>query len=974
LTFALEAWSKRWTISKARTELPRPQVRRVGHKEGVRSLSHQLKFAEQDLRYQLEAATEEKIFAVSELDENKIESQELEQRLRDEISELQSELVAQQSRPSDTAAASPDQSGNSGQDKGDKAELLATLEAEVRELTERLTDEEEKNVCLTRDVAQMNEDLLERSQDQAAAPGDDEAARASEEMQSSIGKHMSEIAELTATAKKLETHNTELFEAMMEHDEKSTEQTQTIAGLEATLLEKESQAQELAEQVAALNDKLGQQQTELASVSAELKNRDGYVSELEQRVAKTSEDHSSALNAHQSASAELTSAKGDAAQEIEKLESELQSTIADTQDKRDKLSGLEQQIHETKALMDEALQAKDAEHAKAMQENASTYLTQLEAIETEHVSALEATREQIRSKEADSATAKLERTLAERSDALKQAEADKVDLASTVAEAQEQLEAARSQSSPCDLDAKEQLERTVAKRDESLLQAEAEKIALESAVEQLQTQLRAASSAAPMSPLRSANPGTPAEVERALALERQRNAELLSKIQEVKGNIQVLCRFRPTWSDERQAMQVVDALQTDEAGFYDKRSKTWRSFRFDRVLGDHEGQMSVFQEVEPLALSVIDGFNACIFAYGQTGSGKTHTMQGSADQHGLQYNLLHKIFELADIRGKIWTGAEDDAVEGRGVTFKIFVAMMEIYNEEVRDLLVSTSSDEKKQALELRGGKDGGIRVVNLVREVVRSLDDIQAIFERGNSNRAVAATNVHEHSSRSHSILQVEVESQGISGETSHGRLSLVDLAGSERISKSEVQGKELKEAQHINKSLSALGDVMEALDSKSKHIPYRNSKLTYLLQDSLGGNSKTYMIANVCPTSLNAEESLFTLQFASRVRRISLGPAKKNNYLHQKNLEEDLKVLRKDFHDMNRKKESAEEALSSAKREQKRGLEKMSTVLDARSRSVEDIKRGLQAQNEVLKRTNQVHETSVCLRKQYLTPRNRR
>lgn len=152
------------------------------------------------------------------------------------------------------------------------------------------------------------------------------------------------------------------------------------------------------------------------------------------------------------------------------------------------------------------------------------------------------------------------------------------------------------------------------------------------------------------------------------------------------------------------------------------------------------------------------------------------------------------------------------------------------------------------------------------------------------------------------------------------HARLSLVDLAGSERLSRTEVTGQELREAKHINKSLSALGDVMEALDSKQKHVPFRNSKLTYLLQDSLGGNSKTVMICNVCPTSLTTEETLFSLQFAQRARRVQLGKAKKNTNLQTKNLEHDVKVLRKELAHVLRKKELAEEQLAAHKRDQRR------------------------------------------------------
>jgi predicted nucleic acid-binding Zn-ribbon protein len=210
----------------------------------------------------------------------------------------------------------------------------------------------------------------------------------------------------------------------------------------------------------------------------------------------------------------------------------------------------------------------------------------------------------------------------------------------------------------------------------------------------------------------------------------------------------------------------------------------------------------------------------------------------------------------------------------------------------------------------------------------------------------------MNEYSSRSHSILMVDVVSTEKGASPVCGKLFLVDLAGSERVEKSGVTGAALKEAQYINKSLSALGDVMEALDQKSKHIPYRNSKLTYLLQDSLGGNSRTMMIVTICPTELSSDESLFALQFATRVRRINLGPARKN--INAKNLEESVRQLKNELRDSKKKRMQLEESVNEMKREMKRTTEKLTSQTDTKTRIFDDAKRSYESQLKAMEKTS--------------------
>jgi len=406
---------------------------------------------------------------------------------------------------------------------------------------------------------------------------------------------------------------------------------------------------------------------------------------------------------------------------------------------------------------------------------------------------------------------------------------------------------------------------------------------------------------------------------------------------------------------------VVENLSESEVGCFDSRIKGWKSYAFDKVWGAGSSQGSVFQDVEPLALSVIDGYNACIFAYGQTGSGKTHTMEGGrGDDVGISYRTIEKVFNLLNYRkaqqaaaakqyeeaNPNHAGPEVDASalpstgdQTSEFIFSIRVGMLEIYNDGVYDLLVKSDPREaRKKGLEIKRDKLGNIHVEGLTKEPVTTLLDVLKLLKRGNDSRKTAATDLNEHSSRSHMVLSVEVTC-GIEGEEpSIGTLFLVDLAGSERVRKSAVVGENLREATHINKSLSALGNVMEALDRKASHVPYRDSKLTYLLQDSLGGNSRTMMVVTVCPTSITFDETQHALQFATRVRRIHIGSAKKN--VTSKNLEETVKALTSEMKMLAKAKERSEEQLSSLKRDHGRIQERLKSSSNDRAKAQDEAR----------------------------------
>ncbi|XP_073534921.1 kinesin-like protein KIF13A isoform X5 [Phyllobates terribilis] len=281
----------------------------------------------------------------------------------------------------------------------------------------------------------------------------------------------------------------------------------------------------------------------------------------------------------------------------------------------------------------------------------------------------------------------------------------------------------------------------------------------------------------------------------------------------------------------------------------------------------YAGQEVVFKCLgEGILDNAFQGYNACIFAYGQTGSGKSFSMMGTADQPGLIPRLCCALFLRA---------AEE---ENDSQTFKVEVSYMEIYNEKVRDLLDPKGS---RQSLKVREHKVLGPYVDGLSQLAVTTFEDIESLMSEGNKSRTVAATNMNEESSRSHAVFNIILtqtlfdHQSGNSGERV-SKVSLVDLAGSERVSKTGAAGERLKEGSNINKSLTTLGLVISSLadqaagKGKNKFVPYRDSVLTWLLKDNLGGNSKTAMIATISPAADNYEETLSTLRYADRAKRI--------------------------------------------------------------------------------------------------------
>jgi kinesin family protein 18/19 len=350
----------------------------------------------------------------------------------------------------------------------------------------------------------------------------------------------------------------------------------------------------------------------------------------------------------------------------------------------------------------------------------------------------------------------------------------------------------------------------------------------------------------------------------------------MGHLENTQNNMIVAVRLRPLGKKEidREEFEIVrimdkslvilmDPLELLNAkGALGKNRSKEKQYAFDFAFDADTDQMEIFQSTTKfLVEGILEGYNATVFAYGATGAGKTYTMLGTNAEPGNMFLTLKELF--VKIKG-----------QSRNFNYDIRVSFLEIYNEMIKDLIVV--SDD---VLELREDKDKGITVAGLSEVEVESPEDVMELLFFGNQNRTQEATDANETSSRSHAILQITVEAKdkasGTSAQVAVGKLSLIDLAGSERAAKTNNRGIRMIEGANINRSLLALGNCINALVEDMKknsktHIPYRDSKLTRLLKDSLGGNSRTVMIANISPGNDSYEDSHNTLKYANRAKNI--------------------------------------------------------------------------------------------------------
>ncbi|KAF8058864.1 KIN14I [Scenedesmus sp. PABB004] len=357
--------------------------------------------------------------------------------------------------------------------------------------------------------------------------------------------------------------------------------------------------------------------------------------------------------------------------------------------------------------------------------------------------------------------------------------------------------------------------------------------------------------------------------EEVVARKRAHNA-----LQDAKGKIRVYCRLRPMLDFEAAKKQVPAISVPNELTVAHawKDEKKPREYDFDAVFGPQAGQDEVFAEARHLMRSALDGYNVCVFAYGQTGSGKTHTIYGTPAAPGLTPRGVGELFGLI----------EADAGKA---SYSVRLQMLELYQDTLMDLLLPEPAGRAPRGprapeaprLEIKRDPKGVVTVAGATDLHVSSAAQLLAAVEQGLARRHTSSTAMNRESSRSHLVISCLLEGVNLQSQAvTRGKLSFVDLAGSERVKKSGSTGECLKEAQAINKSLSALGDVISALAAEQPHIPYRNHKLTMLMSDCLGGNAKALMFVNVSPTDANLDESANSLVYATRVRTIKNSAAR--------------------------------------------------------------------------------------------------
>uniref|UniRef100_A0A3Q4MX03 Kinesin-like protein n=1 Tax=Neolamprologus brichardi TaxID=32507 RepID=A0A3Q4MX03_NEOBR len=354
----------------------------------------------------------------------------------------------------------------------------------------------------------------------------------------------------------------------------------------------------------------------------------------------------------------------------------------------------------------------------------------------------------------------------------------------------------------------------------------------------------------------------------------------LSNNTDVCSHVKVVVRVRPANDSEkrencRNVVQVVDnhmlifdPKEEDLSCFgsqrvrnrnINKKANKDLKFVFDQVFDENATQVDIFENTTKGVLDgVMNGFNCTVFAYGATGAGKTHTMLGSQNDPGVMYRTMKELFKRMD-----------DAKEEK--EFAVAFSYLEVYNEQIRDLLANAGP------LAVREDSSKGVVVQGLTLHKPKSAEQILEALDSGNRNRTQHPTDMNATSSRSHAVFQIYLRQQDKTASLNHNvcvaKMSLIDLAGSERASATNAKGARLREGANINRSLLALGNVINALaDPKSKkaHIPYRDSKLTRILKDSLGGNCRTVMIANVSPSSKSYDDTHNTLKYANRAKEI--------------------------------------------------------------------------------------------------------
>ncbi|GAV64225.1 Kinesin domain-containing protein [Cephalotus follicularis] len=426
----------------------------------------------------------------------------------------------------------------------------------------------------------------------------------------------------------------------------------------------------------------------------------------------------------------------------------------------------------------------------------------------------------------------------------------------------------------------------------------------------------------------------------------KKRREALNKLIDMKGSIRVFCRVRPYLMKSRR--KIREPISTGSEMIVVRSSGIRKEFNFDKVFPQEASQEEIFVEIAPLLRSALDGHHVSILAFGQTGTGKTFTMDGTNDQIGIIPRALEELFSQASL--------------DKSSSLNFSMSMLEVYMGNLRDLLSPKPPYRAYEAatrynLNIQTDPKGLVEIEGLTEVQIPDFGKARWWYNKGKRVRSTSWTNVNEASSRSHCLTRITVFRRGdaLEANTEVSKLWMVDLGGSERLLKTGATGQTLDEGRAINLSISALGDVIAALKRKRGHVPYRNSKLTQILKDSLGDGSKVLMLVHVSPCEEDVGETICSLNFAKRARAVESvkelpEELKKHRERRIVELEKDMREAEEEIQKITKQIQKAEFLLSENKK-----------LFSTPNKSFEAAEKNLQGPNEDLKeviRTTQKSE----------------
>eukprot|EP00357_Protocruzia_adherens_P031643 CAMPEP_0115011372 /NCGR_PEP_ID=MMETSP0216-20121206/23944_1 /TAXON_ID=223996 /ORGANISM="Protocruzia adherens, Strain Boccale" /LENGTH=1261 /DNA_ID=CAMNT_0002379909 /DNA_START=35 /DNA_END=3820 /DNA_ORIENTATION=+ len=697
-------------------------------------------------------------------------------------------------------------------------------------------------------AANANEDDLQELQDdlaRAEAERDEWKHKASEDIAAQEEDFQKQLSEKDGEIKELQDEMAKMREDMSKPSDNDSDEVKKLKEeLEKTNLDLKK-AQEDAQKKKAAPAASGAKATMLAT---QVKEGEKEIAKLKKKIADQDTKLKNAQKAKTEAEIKAQNAQKEVSEAKEKATKDARGKVDNT-----KVKQMEKQIadEKKKAKLLESKLDKHEKHALSLEQDLKTQQQKMKESEAGHKKELADLE-----KKTGGNTKKQEQALAIAQRDLKKANEENEVLRGDV----KQFKEKEKKYAEMDKDLKE-LKKTA---------AEAAEIAVQVAALTKETKT-----------LKKEN----VDLEQRYRNEMIQRKKLHNIIEDMKGKIRVYCRVRPMLQYEiengsKPTLAVPDDMTLELEGKHGTKT-----FTYDSVFTSKHSQEEVFEDTKRLIQSAVDGYNVCIFAYGQTGSGKTYTIQGDKENPGVAPRAIQEIFTILEEVGNLEA--------------KISCYMIELYLDTLIDLLLPKEYRKNPPQLDIKEDSKGMIYINNVSIHEANSAEELMKLFRYGQSTRKTASTKMNDSSSRSHLVFSIILDmTNKNTKQRTLGKLSLVDLAGSERVGKTGATDERLKEGRAINKSLTALGDVISVLSEpvksgKERFVPYRNHKLTMLMKDSIGGTAKTLMFVNISPADFNQEETQTALVYASRVKNITNEASKNVESKELTKLKADMRTL---------------------------------------------------------------------------------